>query len=240
MDKLKHLEYKFSIATYELLSACDPEELKFYLWLKLWAIGKDKHHAWPGFQIIAKEFNLAHRNARMMVQRIESKGKLKVTRNGGQSNIYDITEYDRLVLPINKDESIPRDDDILRMKTSHEQVQNKNVSEKEKNLKEREEKEKNFEVFWTAYPVKVQKKKAASIWSRLSPIQRDSALRDVPIRREQDDQWKRGFVPHPTTYLNGERWNDQVIKSKEEENVHMVLKGGKIEKWVNGKLVSIT
>ena len=29
-----------------------------------------------------------------------------------------------------------------------------------------------------------------------------------------DADWKKGFVPHASTYLNGERWNDEISKDK--------------------------
>ena len=28
----------------------------------------------------------------------------------------------------------------------------------------------------------------------------------------EDDQWKRGFIPHGSTYLNGERWTDEPMR----------------------------
>ena len=36
---------------------------------------------------------------------------------------------------------------------------------------------------------------------------------DVVNRTERDAQWQNvEFIPHPTTYLRGERWNDDVIE----------------------------
>ena len=62
--------------------------------------------------------------------------------------------------------------------------------------------------FWNLYPLKVQKKKAEVSWNRLSEANRVAALADIPLRK-----FKEGFIPHPTTYLNGERWNDEEIKT---------------------------
>ena len=69
-------------------------------------------------------------------------------------------------------------------------------------------KENDFDKFWNLYPLKVQKKKAEVSWNRLSEANRAAALADVPCRK-----FKEGFIPHPTTYLNGERWNDEEIKT---------------------------
>jgi hypothetical protein len=67
-----------------------------------------------------------------------------------------------------------------------------------------------FDLFWKAYPKKVKKKDARKVWARLKP---DEALRSKihgaleTQRREWD---ARKFIPDPTTWLNGERWEDEV------------------------------
>jgi len=68
-----------------------------------------------------------------------------------------------------------------------------------------------FEEWWKGYPTKVKKKEARKKWKakRLSE-KADMLIADVANRVANDDQWMRGFVPHPTTYLNGERWNDEL------------------------------
>ena len=73
-----------------------------------------------------------------------------------------------------------------------------------------------FERFWSVYPKKVKKKTALEIWKRKKP---DAAvlIADVQNRLEHDDQWKNGYIPHPTTYLNGERWNDELAALRETD-----------------------
>lgn len=69
----------------------------------------------------------------------------------------------------------------------------------------------SFEVFWEKYPKKVDKKKAESKWAKIPEKTRAVIIGDIELRKESDS-WKRGYVPHPTTYLNGERWNDEITK----------------------------
>ena len=69
-----------------------------------------------------------------------------------------------------------------------------------------------FEEFWKVYPRKFTKKTALEIWSRKKP-DAELLIADVRNRLENDAQWKDGFIPHPTTYLNGERWNDELAAS---------------------------
>lgn len=71
-----------------------------------------------------------------------------------------------------------------------------------------------FADFWNLYPKKVEKKKAEAKWNRLTKTTQDKVLADLPLRTKTE-QWQKNdgqFVPNPTTYLNGERWNDVIAK----------------------------
>lgn len=67
----------------------------------------------------------------------------------------------------------------------------------------------DFEDFWNLYPVKKGKKTAKQKWERLNEKTKLLILADIP-ERTNDDAWKRGYIPHPTTYLNQERWTDEI------------------------------
>jgi len=70
----------------------------------------------------------------------------------------------------------------------------------------------DFCVFWSLYPKKSAKKKAFQIWKRLSTKDRQKIISDLADRFTNVDLQ---YVPLPTTYLNGERWNDE----KENESI---------------------
>ena len=83
---------------------------------------------------------------------------------------------------------------------------------------------KSFDRFWQLYPRKVNKKTAKQVW--LNKIKPDDELMqsimDGLESQINTEQWTKGggqFIPHPTTWLNGERWNDEVtsIDGKPEE-----------------------
>ena len=79
-----------------------------------------------------------------------------------------------------------------------------------------------FERFWAAYPKKQDKKKTLGKWKKLNP---DDALTEIIIaavgRAAKSNSWKdTQFVPLATTYLNGERWNDEIKSSKTTSNIH--------------------
>ena len=67
-----------------------------------------------------------------------------------------------------------------------------------------------FDEFWSTYPRKDAKTEAITAWDKLDP---DAELRATILAaiasRKQSDQWKRGIIPLPATYLNKRRWEDQ-------------------------------
>jgi hypothetical protein len=65
----------------------------------------------------------------------------------------------------------------------------------------------DFTIFWSAYPKKTGKDAAYKSWTKYKP-----RLDDVmyALSWQQDsDQWKRGYIPNPATYLNQGRWKDE-------------------------------
>lgn len=72
-----------------------------------------------------------------------------------------------------------------------------------------------FDRFWSAYPKRVKRKTAEEIWKRKKlEIRTDELLADIAQRLAEDRRWRDGFIPDPTTYLNQERWDDEVQRSR--------------------------
>jgi len=70
----------------------------------------------------------------------------------------------------------------------------------------------DFAAWWTAYPRKVGKGKARQIWrrkySKMPPVVDHIALVDAWANSQQ---WQDAqYIPHPSTWLAGERWEDPV------------------------------
>ena len=65
-----------------------------------------------------------------------------------------------------------------------------------------------FEEFWEAYPKRQAKKDAEKAWNKVKPAHHQFILE--AIRRQiKTDQWQRGIIPLPATWLRGERWFDE-------------------------------
>lgn len=69
-----------------------------------------------------------------------------------------------------------------------------------------------FDDFWNVYPNKVKKNDAKKIWNKLKP---DNSLLQAILKdidRRVRGEWKdidKHYIPHPTTYLNQRRWEDE-------------------------------
>lgn len=68
----------------------------------------------------------------------------------------------------------------------------------------------NFEVFWKAYPRKTNKGFAKKVFDKLKPTD-DLLKKMLHSIEQQKPHWKDPqYIPHPSTWLNGERWEDEV------------------------------
>jgi hypothetical protein len=65
----------------------------------------------------------------------------------------------------------------------------------------------DFDQFWKRYPKKVGKDKAMTAWKKKSP-KLDNVLYALSWQIDCE-QWRRGYIPNPATYLNEGRWQDE-------------------------------
>ena len=72
-----------------------------------------------------------------------------------------------------------------------------------------------FESFWKDYPKKVGKGAAEKSWLKNNPPL-DVVLSAIEIQKNTE-QWSKEngqYIPHPATWLNGKRWEDEVEEDK--------------------------
>jgi len=75
-----------------------------------------------------------------------------------------------------------------------------------------------FDLFWSKYPRKVGKENARRAFEKLKVD--DSLLNTLLSAVESQggsEQWLRDggkYIPHPATWLNGKRWEDEVLTTK--------------------------
>lgn len=95
---------------------------------------------------------------------------------------------------------------------SEEQTESKNKNKKKKKNKNKDKCLKaDFEIFWDAYPRKEGKQKAMAAFEKVD-VGLDVILSALE-RHKKSTQWTKNggeFIPHPATWLNGRRWEDEV------------------------------
>ncbi len=71
----------------------------------------------------------------------------------------------------------------------------------------------HFDEFWKAYPKKVGKGAAIRAWKKIRPgAELRATMIAAVVKQKVSDQWRkeRGqYIPHPATWLNQMRWEDE-------------------------------
>lgn len=144
------------------------------------------------------------------------------------------TKYQTLRADRKKDSNVPPPPaDLL---ATIEQPNGNQMSAQDKVSKGKVSKEKVlslFEEFWKEYPNKTAKKKALESWVRIFKEVPNIELADALAaqvmsglaKAKKSSQWTKNngdFVPHPTTWLNQERWNDEGNGGTQSRTTHRI------------------
>jgi hypothetical protein len=70
----------------------------------------------------------------------------------------------------------------------------------------------NFNEFYALYPRKMGRKDAERSWNKLTPIQQAECLEAMPnyLKYWKIKETAKDFIPYPATFLNQERWTDEI------------------------------
>ena len=72
-----------------------------------------------------------------------------------------------------------------------------------------------FDEFWQAFPKKQGKSPARELWLKLKYNDiADTIIGHTVARAREDEQWKKGFIPMPTTFLRQRRFEDEYVSIK--------------------------
>lgn len=101
-----------------------------------------------------------------------------------------------------------------------EQAESKKENKKEKEGENKIENKKKsydadgFAAFWAAYPKKAGKADALKAWNKLKPdIVLQAKMGEALTAQKKSPQWTKNngqYIPMPSTWLNGKRWEDEV------------------------------
>lgn len=167
----------------------------------------------PSIQYIANRTELTTRSVQLNLRQLESAGFIRTLprkgKTGNKSNVYviDLSGVNVIQEGVNITTLPPEPNAPITI--INNQLTNKNIYTD------------GFNRWWSTYPNKTGKKPAFAIWKRINPpvdllIQHttQSALSD---RRWLPDSKGETYIPNPTTYLNQERWNDEIQRAATAE-----------------------
>ncbi|KXU52172.1 hypothetical protein HMPREF3037_00371 [Candidatus Stoquefichus sp. KLE1796] len=82
----------------------------------------------------------------------------------------------------------------------------------------------HFDAFWKLYPRKVNKKKAKDKFLKVCKDEKTfNAIMRGLKKQMKSVEWQNDggkYIPHPTTWLNGERWLDEIDESSDDSNAN--------------------
>lgn len=70
----------------------------------------------------------------------------------------------------------------------------------------------SFEAVWLAYPRKIAKKDAHRAWLKVNPKHHQAIIASIESAKRSESWREAGgkYIPYLSTWLNGERWEDQI------------------------------
>lgn len=200
--------------------------------LKLADNANDQGECWPSYQYIADQCEMSKRSVMLHINKLIDDGFLKKEhRLGGEkfnkSNLYTLMVGAGDSLGVVQEIHPPSAGDSLgggagdspRTYHSLEPINkplDQSKIDRDKLIEEQ------FESWWKAYPKKVAKPKAFSIWKNKTKKMDEEKVKafsehianDVAFRLADLETGSKTFIGfdmlHPTTYLNQERYNDDI------------------------------
>lgn len=170
----------------------------------------------PSMKLIAEENGISTRTVIRAIKTLEEWGIINVIRSRKDDGTQDKNIYTLLSKSSWKDKPSDNKSHGDRVTISHEpsDKNDKNrVTPEPHNYthinKTNVTKLTEFDVFWSIYPKKLQKVNARKKWEKIKPETQEKIIEHLKERVGKDRQWNQGYIPHPTTFLNGERWEDE-------------------------------
>ncbi|MCP5263635.1 MAG: hypothetical protein H6929_19980 [Rhodoferax sp.] len=187
----------------------------------------DEGNSYPAVASLARKCRMSTRNARFILVALQRSGELRVIQNGGPNGC---NRY-RIVLsalgvgePLKPASPLKRASALKPTSATPEAgfpLPLKPTSA-EPSLNRQRTVNGHFGQFWPAYPRKVKKKEALKAFEKINPTpellnQMLAALRlQVKALNWTGDR----YTPHASTWLNGERWLDELPESATKSNRH--------------------
>jgi hypothetical protein len=190
----------------------------------------------PSLATLARESNASLRTIPRLLAELKVKGEIEIHKGGGRRhcNSYTIKAAE------NPDNAVTVSDgnpdtrvtvspsetltpvSLFIPETVTNQVRNSDThvtrtirNQKDKSISADDS---DFAAFWSAYPRKVAKPAALKAWRSAKDRPPLADLLAALDRHKRSEQWQAArFIPHPATWINGQRWDDQLPTAEERK-----------------------
>jgi len=176
--------------------------------------------AFPGRTRLSNELSCSLKSVDRAVSELIELGAVKKTqrvKDGHyQSSLYTVVRVDPgsdQTRPRVTDDATPRHDGPDPVSpVTHRTITTEPEPLKQEPLNDISE---QFNQFWAIYPRKKGKGQAIKAFEKaLLKTDLETILAGVEAYKEYEDMYDPQFIAHPTTWLNGERWDDEHIEVK--------------------------
>lgn len=194
------------------------------------ARSNSKGYCWPSNKTIAEDLNLKPRIVSLAISKLVKEGYLiredrpELTTHRALHPSTAMLPPSTAMLPPTHGGATPPSMVVL--------PKDNKLSNTNKNTNMAKESKKNFDLFWNAYPRKKKKKDAEKAFNKstsLPPIEEHIKIIEA---WKVTDQWTKDngtYIPYPTTWLNGELWNDE-LPSKQINKYEGIKTYGRCDK----------
>lgn len=174
---------------------------------------------WASNSYLAKENRTTGRTIQRWIKLLEKTGHISVQHDPSNANMRRIRLSEGMT-PMSTGttpETPPRTSKVSGHDTSDAGGMTP-VSPKYSNLKNKRTSTGAFEQFWSKYPKKKAKQAALNAFLKIKP---DATLLDQMLsaidKQIRSPEWKKDsgqFIPHPATWLNQGRWEDETLQDR--------------------------
>ena len=207
----------------------DPHTLKVYIKLLFTAVFRDCRY--KGYELkrgqllttipqIAALCGLSIQQTRTALEHLKSTDKITV-KTTNKFSIITLIEYDCDFENNSQNNSLITDKQQTTQQSNNRptilQEENKELRNQENAHTRESVSDERFDLFWAAYPKKQNKGGTKKVWAKIKPTAElfEKIMAALELAK-QSEQWRKDngqFIPYPSTWLNGERWEDDYSKT---------------------------
>ncbi|MDI3399641.1 helix-turn-helix domain-containing protein [Pseudomonas sp. V88_4] len=187
--------------------------------IKLADNASDIGECWPSYQHIADQCEIDRSTVRKHIKQLEAQGLLRIENRegpkGNSTNLYFLTLWGvgRNSTPVGPESTGvgPQPTGCVGPESTRTSHSYEPVNEPKSMGTDSME---GFDQFWKLYPKKKSRKDAAKAWAKLKPNEelRQTLITALGSHYISEDWTKDGgrYIPNAATWLNGERWHDEL------------------------------